>query len=106
MATPKTETAKAAPTGKDATGVHDRVVMASRGADGTPHQSKDFEFIGDKDAVLAGAVHQLQSAEYAALQTSSDPDVNPTDEENEAAAEKGEAKAKSEVDAHHKGTLA
>ena len=94
------------PKGAAATGLQDRVVMASRGSDGTPHQTPDFEFIGPKDGVVAGAVHQLQSVEYAGLQVSTDPDVNPTEEENEAAAKRGEAKAKAEVDARHKGAFA
>lgn len=87
----------------DVTGVQDRVVMASRHADGTPAQSDDFVFIGDKDDATAGAVHQLQSVAYAALQTSSDPEVAPTEDEQAKAADAAEAKAKAEVDQRHEG---
>jgi hypothetical protein len=95
-----------APKGDAATGVRDRVVMASRHADGSHAQSDDFEFIGDKDGVIAGAKHQLVSVAYAGLQTSSDPDVNPTFEEQEAVREVAERKAEAEVEARHKGAFA
>lgn len=95
-----------APTGVDATGLQDRVVMASRHADGTPAQSSDFEFIGDKDAVLHAAKHQHVSVALAALQTSTDPDVNPTVEEQEAVIPGAEARAEAEVNARHKGAFA
>lgn len=104
MAEGKNETAARSshrPTGPSVSGVEDRVVMASRHPDGTPAQSDGFEFIGDKDAVLRGATHQLQSVEYAKLQT--DVDNPPTVEDNEKAAAEGEKRAKVEVDERHSG---
>jgi hypothetical protein len=94
------------PTGAAATGVQDRVVMASRHADGSHAQSDDFEFIGDKDDAIRGAKHQLVSQAYAALQTSTDPDVNPTEDEQDAAREEAEGRAEAEVNERHKGAFA
>ena len=37
----------------------DRVVMASRTADGTPVQSEGFEYVGDKEFVQAATAEQL-----------------------------------------------
>lgn len=104
MAEGKNETAARAsnrPSGPSVSGVEDRVVMASRHPDGSPAQSAGFEFIGDKDAVLRGATHQLQSVEYAKLQN--DIDNPPTVEDNERAAAEGEKRAKAEVDERHNG---
>ncbi len=41
-----------------AKGDHDRVVMASLKADGTPDQTADYTFIGDKEFSKAAAVEQ------------------------------------------------
>lgn len=96
-----TKPAPSSTTESNVSGVEDRVVMASRHPDGTPAQSDGFEFIGDKDAVLAGAVHQLRSVEYAKLQTTVDDP--PTVEDNEKAAERGEKRAVAEVNERHPG---
>jgi len=93
------------PKGKESAGVHDRVVMASRHADGSPAQSEDFEFIGPKDDVKEAARHQLVSAAHAALQTASDPEFAPSAEDQEKAVGPAEKKADAEVDAHHKGAF-
>lgn len=91
----------ARPSGPSVSGVEDRVVMASRHPDGTPAQSAGFEFVGDRDAVLAGAEHQLQSVEFAKLQTTVED--APTVEDNERAAEEGAKRARAEVDERHHG---
>ena len=41
-------------------GDKDRVVVASRFADGTPAQTSDFEFIGDKDVSIEATKRQLR----------------------------------------------
>lgn len=97
--------AEASKASKPADTIHDRVVMASRHGDGTPAQSEDFEFIGPKDGVIAAAKHQHVSVALAALQNSTDPDVNPTLEEQEAVIAPAEKKAEAEVNAKHKGAF-
>lgn len=102
MADTKNIDSKPAPstgTSSNVNGVEDRVVMASRHPDGTPAQSAGFEFIGDPEAALAGAVHQLRSVEYAKLQTTVDD--APTAEDNEKAAARGEKRAVAEVNERH-----
>lgn len=51
---------------KDAPKPVDRVVMASRTADGTPVQSEGFEFVGDKEFVQAAATEQLSQIAVSA----------------------------------------
>lgn len=51
---------------KDAPKPVDRVVMASRTADGTPVQSEGFEFVGDKEFVQAAATEQLSQINVSA----------------------------------------
>lgn len=65
----KTTNAKvpATPAAGSTTGDHDRVVMASRRADGTPDQSPDFEFIGDRDATLEATKAQLATSAVSAV---------------------------------------
>src|SRR5688500_9687322 len=46
---------------------HDRVVMASRLPDGSPHQTPDFEFIGDKEIVSDAAKRQLSEQAVSAV---------------------------------------
>lgn len=77
---------------KDAPKPVDRVVMASRTADGTPVQSEGFEFIGDKEFVQAAATEQLsqinvsaednaRAREQAAETAGAGPDLSPEEEE-------------------------
>lgn len=58
---PDETTAKvpASPASSAVGGDHDRVVMASRKADGTPDQTTDFEYIGDKETTLKATKTQL-----------------------------------------------
>lgn len=93
------------PEGKDSAGVRDRVVMASRHADGTPAQSEDFEFIGPKDGVKEAARHQLVSVAHAQLETASDPTYSPSVEDYEKAIEPAEKRADAEVEKHHRGAF-
>jgi hypothetical protein len=85
-------------------GVRDRVLMASRLADGvTPAQTADFEFIGPKDAVKAGARHQHVSAALAELEPVTSDGPFPSKEEREAVIEPAEKRADAEVDKFHRG---
>jgi hypothetical protein len=45
---------------------HDRVVMASRRPDGTPAQTEDFEFIGNKEFAVEAAKEQLKQQAVSA----------------------------------------
>lgn len=65
----KTTTAKVpdTPAAGSTSGDHDRVVMASRLADGTPDQSPDFEFVGDRDTTLEATKTQLATSAVAAV---------------------------------------
>ncbi|MCU1617189.1 MAG: hypothetical protein JWO98_4729 [Frankiales bacterium] len=100
MAEPK----KAAAEEDQSTGVHDRVVMASRRADGvTPAQSGDWEFIGPKDAVKEGARHQHVSAALAELEPVTSDGPVPSKEEREKVVGPAEKRADAEVEAKHRG---
>lgn len=113
------------------TGDHDRVAMASRLPDGTPHQTPDFEFLGDEDAVREAAEVQLKQQRVSAADTaargveatagvladedtSGDGSINPTDapqdpsiqrltEIHETAAEGAVKAAETEVAERHQG---
>lgn len=113
------------------TGDHDRVAMASRLPDGTPHQTPDFEFLGDREDVEAAAVEQLKVQRVSAADTAArgvettsgvlaedaaegDGSINPTNAPqdpsiekltkiHESAAKGAEADAKAEVAERHDG---
>lgn len=118
--------------GKQPMGDHDRVSMASRLPDGTPHQTPDFEFIGPKDGVLAAAEEQLKQQRVSAADVAArgveagsgvlaeddedpkagiinpsnapqDPSIAKLQDIHEAAAEAGKGQAEAEVNEHHKG---
>lgn len=95
---------------------HDRVVMASRRADGTPAQSKDFEYIGDKETAVTAARTQLTEqavsatdvavrgvADVGAGDGEPDPAVAEIKAAHDSAAKRAEGKAESEVNANHGG---
>jgi hypothetical protein len=100
-------------------GDHDRIVMASRRADGSMDQV-DPEFIGDKDTAIAAAEKQLAVQAASAVDTaargvstgpaddgtgSSEPDaeVKALKEAQDKAVEDAKAKARSEVEERHQG---
>lgn len=101
-------------------GDHDRVVMASRRPDGTPDQTPDFEYIGDKETTLKATKEQLtqqavSSADVAARGVTSgtggdrdglpetgpqsDPSIAALAEKHEAAKSAAEKAAEAEVNA-------
>ncbi len=95
-------------------GDHDRVVMASRLPDGTPHQTPDFEFIGDKDFAIEATKQQLREQAVSAKDvelrgagsraseegdSAPDPEVQKLIDAHESAAKSAEGKAESEVNA-------
>lgn len=57
-------------------GAEDRVVMASRRADGTPQQTAGFQFIGDKDDAVKGARHQLAALDDADVEANATAEVD------------------------------
>ncbi|MFD9211595.1 hypothetical protein ACFVY9_00465 [Streptomyces sp. NPDC059544] len=100
-------------------GDHDRIVMASRRADGSMDQIAP-EFIGDKDVALAAAKEQLAVQAASAVDTAArgvtsgvaedgtggsepDPDVKALQEAQEEAVKAAEARAEREVNELHKG---
>ncbi len=95
-------------------GDHDRVAMASRLPDGTPHQTPDFEFIGDKDFAIEASKQQLREQAVSAKDvelrgtgsrasedgdSAPDPEVQKLIDAHESAAKSAEGKAESEVNA-------
>lgn len=107
------------PTAKAAEhGDHDRIVMASRRADGSMDQIAP-EFIGDKDVALAAAKEQLAVQAASAVDTAArgvtsgtdgtgeqaepDPEVKALKDAQEAAVKAAEARAEREVNELHKG---
>lgn len=117
-----------APTQKDASikGDHDRVVMASRKADGSPDQTENFEYIGDKDIAIEAATTQLAEQAVSAVdqerrgvsteepglqgedrgnEGSSEPDpvVGELKAEHEKVAKAAGKRAEAEVKARHEG---
>ncbi|MFJ1808541.1 MULTISPECIES: hypothetical protein [unclassified Streptomyces] len=102
-----------------AAGDHDRIVMASRRADGSMDQTAP-EFIGDKDVAIAAAKKQLaeqaaSAVDVAARGVSSaqaedgtgpaepDPDVKALKDAQDEAAKAAEERAVREVEELHKG---
>ncbi|MEU9789106.1 hypothetical protein AB0E27_00530 [Streptomyces sparsogenes] len=98
-------------------GDHDRIVMASRRADGTPDQINP-EFIGDKDVAIAAAQEQLAQQAASAVDTaargvsstpegtgSSEPDaeVKALKDAQDKAVEAAKDKAAREVEDLHRG---
>lgn len=107
------------PTAKAAEhGDHDRIVMASRRADGSMDQIAP-EFIGDKDVALAAAKEQLAVQAASAVDTAArgvtsgtdedgeraepDPDVKALKDAQDAAVKAAEDRAEREVNELHKG---
>lgn len=96
---------------------HDRVVMASRRPDGSPAQSDNFEFIGDKDTAISAAKTQLSEQAVSAADVAirgvttagaggsgePDPAVAEIQKAHESAAKKAESRAESDVNANHGG---
>jgi hypothetical protein len=98
-------------------GDHDRIVMASRRADGSMDQTAP-EFIGDKDVAIAAAKEQLgqqaaSAVDVAARGVSStpegaapsdpDPDVQALKDEQDKAIASAESQAEREVRDLHQG---
>lgn len=99
-------------------GDHDRIVMASRRADGSMDQVNP-EFIGDKDVAIAAAKQQLAQQAASAVDTAArgvtsqtdegtgssepDPDVKALKDAQDEAVKAAESKAAAEVEARHQG---
>lgn len=98
-------------------GDHDRIVMASRRADGSMDQTAP-EFIGDKNVAVAAAKEQLgqqaaSAVDVAARGVSStpegaapsepDPDVQALKDEQDKAIASAESQAEREVNQLHQG---
>lgn len=99
-------------------GDHDRVVMLSLKADGTPDQNNP-EIIGDKDAALAAAKVQFAQQAVAAVDVvrrpelglagtatdtdTSDAAIDKLKEEHDKAAAAAEKRAESVVNSLHQG---
>ena len=94
-------------------GDHDRVVMASLHPDGTPNQTDDFTYIGNKDFAKAAAVEQRKQQAVSATDVelrgvsnagSTDGDSKPDAavqklvDAHESAAKAAESEAKADVD--------
>lgn len=118
--TPDSTVLQAKPTAKAAEqGDHDRIVMASRKADGSMDQT-DPEFIGDKDVALAAAKEQLAQQAASAVDTAArgvtsgtgeggigssepDADVQALKDAQDEAVKAAESQAEREVNDRHKG---
>jgi len=100
-------------------GDHDRVVMASRLPDGTPHQTPGFEFIGDRQVAIDAAKHQLReqaisakdvelrgasTAEADAEASKPDAEVQKIIDAEETAGAAAEKMAEAEVKSRHNET--
>lgn len=121
---PDETTAKvpASPAAAAVGGDHDRVVMASRKADGTPDQTPDFEYIGDKETTLRATKEQLTQQAVSAVDVAergvtsseaggddksglpatgpqSDPSIAALADKHDAAKSAAESAAESEVNA-------
>jgi hypothetical protein len=100
-------------------GDHDRIVMASRRADGSMDQINP-EFIGDKDVAIAAAKEQLATQAASAVDVAArgvsdrqdeagtgaaepDPDVKALKDAQDAAIETAEARAEREIRERHRG---
>jgi hypothetical protein len=96
---------------------HDRVVMASRLPDGTPHQTPDFEYIGDAQFAEDAAKRQLGEQAASAIDVAErgataapaegegepDPETAKLKAAQDKAVKAAESKASSEVKARHHG---
>lgn len=92
-------------------GDHDRVVMASRAADGTAAQTPDYEFIGDKETSIAATKEQLAQQAVSAIDAAErplvygdqgsdmDPDVAELKSKHDDAADAAAKTAEAEVEA-------
>ncbi|ODA69518.1 hypothetical protein [Streptomyces sp. AVP053U2] len=100
-------------------GDHDRIVMASRRADGSMDQVNP-EFIGDKETAIAAAKEQLAVQAVSAVDVAArgvaagpaddgtgssepDADIKALKEEQEKAKEAAESQAEREVEQRHQG---
>ncbi|MEU1122134.1 hypothetical protein ABZ371_00740 [Streptomyces sp. NPDC005899] len=98
-------------------GDHDRIVMASRRADGSMDQTHP-EFIGDKDVAIAAAKEQLGQQAASAVDVAArgvastpegagssepDPDVKALKDAQDKAIESAESQAEREVRNLHQG---
>ncbi|MGA6873095.1 hypothetical protein ACO8D0_14480 [Streptomyces pratensis] len=98
-------------------GDHDRIVMASRRADGSMDQTAP-EFIGDKDVAIAAAKEQLGQQAASAVDVAGrgvsstpegagssepDPDVQALKDEQDKAIASAESQAEHEVNQLHQG---
>ncbi len=93
---------------------HDRVVMASRKADGTPDQTADFTYIGDKETSIEATKTQLAQQASSAVDVAKrgvstveedgtgsskpDPAAQELIKAHQSAAKAAETKAKAEVE--------
>lgn len=118
--TPETGVLQDKPTPKAAEhGDHDRIVMASRRADGSMDQINP-EFIGDKDVALAAAKEQLAVQAASAVDVAArgvtagpdedgtgssepDADVKALKDAQDKAVEAAESRAEREVNERHQG---
>ncbi|MFD0256437.1 hypothetical protein ACFVGX_36660 [Streptomyces sp. NPDC127113] len=118
--TPDTGVLQDKPTPKAAEhGDHDRIVMASRKADGSMDQVRP-EFIGDKDTAIAAAKEQLSVQAVSAVDVAArgvaagpdadgtgssepDADVKALKDAQDKAVSEAEAKAEREVNSLHQG---
>lgn len=120
-----TAKAPASPATKAVGGDHDRVVMASRKPDGTPDQTPDFTYIGDKETTLAATKEQLKQQAVSAVDVAergvtsseaddksglpatgpqSDPSIGAMADKHDKAAKAAEKAAETEVDARFRET--
>lgn len=117
---PETGVLQGKPTPKAAVqGDHDRIVMATRRADGSMDQVNP-EFIGDKDVALAAAKEQLAVQAASAVDTAArgvtsgpseggtgssepDADIKALKDAQDEAVKKAEAQAEREVNDRHQG---
>jgi hypothetical protein len=116
MTTPKTDDSKPVnPVANE--GDHDRVVMLSLNADGTPNQHNP-EIIGDKDAAIAASKVQFAQQAVAAVDAekraelglagttegdTSDAAIDKLKAEHDKVAAAAEKRAEAVVDSLHKG---
>lgn len=63
----ETKPSETKPSKTKLSGDHDRVTMASRKPDGTPDQTPDFEYIGDREVTLAQTKRQLGEQAVSAI---------------------------------------
>jgi hypothetical protein len=100
------------------TGDHDRIVGLSIDKNGKPDQSENFEFIGDKEAVVAATKEQFAQIAVSAIDAekraelglagqeegdTSDAKIDALKAEHDKAAKAAESKAEAVVNAAHRG---